>query len=197
MRLLFLSLGLLGCSRTGGTQEGPATRTSTILVMPAAPEAEAPPSPFAVAPSASGPARAPAEPFTSVGGRFRVTPPGGLSDHLAVGGILWDGRGAAYSVLFYDGKPHGVDRSPLYSAARDHLGDSAIDKETDTAFDGHKAREKTLHVTSSKGAVVYSRDVMVISGDRTYDVSVTSPERARVEDAEANAFFSSFHVIDD
>jgi hypothetical protein len=186
------------CSRTERTEQGPVTRTTTVYVMPAPPDGGGPPSPFtSPGASASAPPPGPVEPFTSAPGRFRVTPPGGVSEHPTMAGVVWDGRAASYSVLFYDGKPHGVDRSPLYTRARDHLGESAIDKEVDITFDGHKARTKVLHVSSSGGTVVYRRDVILVSGDRTYDVSVTGPDRARVEDAEAEAFFGSFHVIDD
>src|SRR5262245_8491163 len=116
MKWLIFAVCLFACSRSERSGAGgPISRTSTVYVLPAAPDADAPPSPFTSV-SASAAPPAPAMPFSSSAGRFRVTPPGGLSEHPAVGGILWDGRGVSVSVLFYDGKPRGVDRSPLYTA---------------------------------------------------------------------------------
>jgi hypothetical protein len=191
MRRALLLLCLVACSKSEeGTKpsSGPISRSTTVFVNLSGPDA---------APSSSASPPASSQPFTFDTGRFRATPPSGATQHATVSGVVWEAGGATYSILFYDGKPRGIDRSPLYVAARDHLGESAIDHEEDVMLDGRKSRQRTLHATSSKGATVYRRNVIVLAGERTFDVSVVSPERTRVEGAEAEAFFQSFHVVED
>src|SRR5262249_3831633 len=150
------------------SSSGPISRSTTVFVNLTGPDAS--PSPHASPPAS-------AQPVTFDAGRFRITPPAGATQNATVNGVLWEAGGATDSVLFYDGKPRGIDRSPLYVAARDHLGESAVDHEEDLMLDGRKSHQRTLHATSSKGATVYRRNVLVLAGERTFDVSVVSPER--------------------
>jgi hypothetical protein len=194
---LALVLGLAACSRSEATKPGsggPISRSTTVYVIPSAPPQG--PSPFDADAGISREAAAPSVAVSDLG-RFRVTVPAGLVPHATTGGTLWDGRGASFAVLFYDGRPRGVDRSPLYTAARDHLNESAIDREVDITFDTRKARERIIHASSANGATLYRRNVIVLEGDRTYDVSVSCSDRARLDDAEAETFFQSFHILVD
>jgi hypothetical protein len=196
--LLCAACGRSESSARKAPPQDQGSRSKTVYVVPGSASI---PSPFgSAAPPASAPPppppSAPPAEYASAEGRFRVTPPARLVAHPTAAGTLWDGDGRSFAVLYYDGKPRGVDRSPLYASARDKLGDSAIDQEQETTIDGHKAMRRVLHASAKSGAFIYRKNLIVPVGDRTYDVSVTAADRTRVEDGDAERFFESFHAAE-
>jgi hypothetical protein len=193
MRLAFAFVYLsVACNKSDAPKQ--AQQSSPSETVHVAPSTQ-PASTSRAAPSSQTPQ--PAVPFISREGHFRVAPPAGTTAHETPAGVMWDGEGRTFAVLYYDGKPRGVDRSSSYTAARDKLGDSAIDREERIVFDGHNALRRSLHVNAKSDGFVYRRNVILVVGDRTYDVSVSSTDRARTDNAETDVFFASFHTTDD
>jgi hypothetical protein len=107
---------------------------------------------------------------------------------------VWIKGAATYAVAYYDGKPHGVDRSSFYQLARDHVGTSAVEKDEDGKLNGSRAHLRLVRVGLPGKPVQWRRSALVVVDDRTYDVSCTTSNQADVGSPLTEAFFGSFRV---
>ena len=136
----------------------------------------------------------PSGPFTSKEGAFSIDAPA-VPMIGSTSAIVWNTPRASYAVHYYDGRPHGVDSSPLYSVARDHVDGSAIEKEAEVVINGNKAKTRWLKAVLINKTVTYRRNALVVVGDRTYDVSCTTQNQDELTSPLAEGFFASFRTL--
>ena len=135
-----------------------------------------------------------AAPYVSKEGRFAVSVPSGIKPNETTGGVGWKLGGAALVVGYYDGKPHGVDRSRFYDLARDKVGGSEVEREDDVKLGGFPTRMRRIRLVLVNKPVQWRRSAIIVAGDRTYEISCTSTAPADLDAAPTNAFFDSFKI---
>ena len=133
-------------------------------------------------------------PYVSKEGRFTVAAPTGVTPNATTAGVGWGVRGATLVVSYYDGKPRGVDRTRLYDLARDKIGGSEIEREDDVKVGGFPTRMRRMRLVIPGKPVQWRRSAIVVAGDRTYDISCTSPGQADMSAPLTDKFFESFHI---
>lgn len=184
---LFWVLFLAGCPKSetaAPADAGNADAAASPNATPAGASADA---------GAGVDASIPGAPFTSKEGGFSVDAPS-VPPIASTAGVVWNTPGGQYAVRYYDGRPHGVDSSPLYSVARDHIDGSAIEKEAEVVINGNKAKTRWLRAVLIDKTVTYRRNAIVVVGDRTYDVSCVSANKDELTSPLAEGFFASFRT---
>ncbi len=133
-------------------------------------------------------------PYVSKEGHFTVLPPAGVKPNETTAGVAWIVGSAALVVGYYDGRPHGVDRSRFYDLARDGVNGSEIEKEDDVKVGGFPTRMRRIRLVVVGKPVQFRRSAIVVAGNRTFEVSCTSSVRADLDALVTNAFFTSLHL---
>ncbi len=196
MRKVALLLALAGCpSRAPSPASDAGPAASASLAGGATVKDAAAPTEAVAARAWLADAGTATVPYVSKQGLFSASVPADAKPYETTSGVAWSLAGATLAVSYYDGKPRGVDRSGQYDLARDMVNGSALEKEEDVKLSGFPTRLRRMRVVPVGRPVLFRRSAIVVDGDRTFDVSCSSPAREDLDAPLCQALFATFLAV--